>query len=143
MTPISSSTKKPGDTVRETLFAKLRKTETHRETLSMALLSSGAPWLLLFTFSFLQASVLDDLNEVVISSIGWHGLFSRLLIFHWCSLTFKDQLTEDCSRASTRKFCPKRGPRKSHEKATKKPRKRPKHCFSRQKRATKKPRKSQ
>ena len=30
-----------------------------------------------------------------------------------------------------------------HEKATKKPRKRPRHCFSRQKRATKKPRKSQ
>ena len=28
-----------------------------------------------------------------------------------------------CSRASTRKICPKRGPRKSHEKATKKPRK--------------------
>ena len=33
------------------------------------------------------------------------------------------QMSEDCSRASTRKFCPKRGPRKSHEKATKKPRK--------------------
>ena len=44
-------------------------------------------------------------------------------------------MSEDCSRASTRKLCPK-------EKATKKPRKRPKHCFSRQKRATKKPRKS-
>ena len=28
--------------------------------------------------------------------------------------------SEDCSRASTRKICPKRGPRKSHEKATKK-----------------------
>ena len=31
--------------------------------------------------------------------------------------------SEDFSRASTRKICPKRGPRKSHENATKKPRK--------------------
>ena len=30
--------------------------------------------------------------------------------------------SEDCSRASTRKICPKRGPRKSHEKVTKKAR---------------------
>ena len=30
------------------------------------------------------------------------------------------EVSEDCSRASTRKFCPKRGPRKSHEKTTKK-----------------------
>ena len=43
------------------------------------------------------------------------------------------------SRASTRKICPKWGSRK----ATKKQRKTPKHCFSKQMRATKKPRKSQ
>ena len=30
--------------------------------------------------------------------------------------------SEDCSRASTRKICPKQGPRKSHEKVTKKAR---------------------
>ena len=39
--------------------------------------------------------------------------------------------SEDFSRASTRKICPKKKPRKNHE-----------HCFSRQTRATKKPRKS-
>ena len=33
------------------------------------------------------------------------------------------ELSEDFSRASTRKICPKWGPRKRHEKATKKPRK--------------------
>ena len=38
------------------------------------------------------------------------------------------KISEDCSRASTRKICPKQGPRKSHDKATKKPRKRPEHC---------------
>ena len=32
------------------------------------------------------------------------------------------EFKSDCSRASTRKICPKRGPRKSHEKATKRPR---------------------
>ena len=52
------------------------------------------------------------------------------------------RMSEDFSRASTRKICPN----KSHERATKKPRKKPrktpKHCFSKQMRATKKPRKS-
>merc|ERR1719436_1365519 len=32
----------------------------------------------------LRAAVLDDVNEIVIGDIGWHGELSRLLIFHWC-----------------------------------------------------------
>ena len=37
--------------------------------------------------------------------------------------TYCDNIfSEDCSRASTRKICAKRGPRKSHEKVTKKAR---------------------
>ena len=32
--------------------------------------------------------------------------------------SFVQLSSEECSRASTRKFCPKQGPRKSHEKTT-------------------------
>jgi len=31
-----------------------------------------------------RAGRLDDVNEVVIGDVGWHGDISRLLIFHWC-----------------------------------------------------------
>lgn len=31
-----------------------------------------------------QGDVLEDVNEVVIGDVGWHGNLSRLLIFHWC-----------------------------------------------------------
>jgi len=32
----------------------------------------------------LRAAILDDVNEIVIGDVGWHGELSRLLIFHWC-----------------------------------------------------------
>mmetsp|Transcript_111193 Transcript_111193/g.346566 ORF Transcript_111193/g.346566 Transcript_111193/m.346566 type:complete len:144 (+) Transcript_111193:88-519(+) len=31
-----------------------------------------------------RSGVLDDVNEVVIGDVGWHGHLSRMLIFHWC-----------------------------------------------------------
>lgn len=31
-----------------------------------------------------HSGVLEDVNEVVIGDVGWHGAFSRMLIFHWC-----------------------------------------------------------
>mmetsp|Transcript_108258 Transcript_108258/g.171114 ORF Transcript_108258/g.171114 Transcript_108258/m.171114 type:complete len:678 (+) Transcript_108258:62-2095(+) len=31
-----------------------------------------------------RSAVLEDVNEIVIGDVGWHGMYSRMLIFHWC-----------------------------------------------------------
>ena len=56
--------------------------------------------------------------------LGGGGVFGFFLGGGKCRFYFygrADFSSEDFSRASTRKICPKRGPRKSHEKTTKKP----------------------
>ena len=80
----------------------------------------------------LPASIWGHCSQILASTsaLGHTKGGVTMTLFVLCFFLFLQNLgslghrnSEDCSRASTRKFCPKRGPRKSHEKATKKPRK--------------------
>eukprot|EP00933_Yihiella_yeosuensis_P007949 TRINITY_DN11316_c0_g1_i1.p1 TRINITY_DN11316_c0_g1~~TRINITY_DN11316_c0_g1_i1.p1 ORF type:complete len:290 (-),score=56.62 TRINITY_DN11316_c0_g1_i1:103-972(-) len=42
----------------------------------------------------IKAGVLDDINEVVIGSIGWSGTLHRMLIFHWCQRPLEEKKQE-------------------------------------------------
>merc|ERR1711862_198480 len=49
-----------------------------------------------------RSGVLEDVNEIVIGDVGWHGMYSRLLIFHWCHrpLALKEEEIRDAYDAA-------------------------------------------
>lgn len=42
----------------------------------------------------LRAELIDDVNEVVIGDVGWHGDLNRMLIFHWCHRPIESKVAE-------------------------------------------------
>ena len=78
----------------------------------------------LFSLGFAGGNLGCHGNLARMSRTPRTGVLKKFVQQKICSFSRPSHLvSQDCSRASTRKISPKRGPRKSHEKATKKPRK--------------------